>query len=303
MPRKPPAAKQPKPKAQRRGCGWWLVVSIAVLFGCSLIFGVTTSIGRQMGILPTLAPTATKSPTATATPAPPTATPAPPTATAVPPTAIPVEVRSGPTLPSLALATAAPEPTAAPPTVTPVPPTATTVPPTATAVPATATPVPATATPLPIPTGPVANSNANLREGPGTEYAVVGGAVAGQVLEPVGRNSAGDWLQLASGAWIAVALVDNAPAELPVTAVAATLPGGNPTPAPAGAPTPSWRKSVNGIEFASDCPCDAGDSLNCPMFGIDMDAQACYLRCMEMVGRDVHRLDNDKDGTACEFSW
>lgn len=132
---------------------------------------------------------------------------------------------------------------------------------------------------------------------------IIGSAAAGQVMEPVGQNSAGDWLQLASGAWIAAALVDNAPGGLPVTAAPAFLPGGNPTPAPASAPTASWRTTVNGIEFASDCPCDQGDVMNCTDFAIPKDGQACFLRCAELVGGDVHGLDRDKDGTACEWKY
>ncbi|MBP8292562.1 MAG: DUF4236 domain-containing protein [Caldilineaceae bacterium] len=174
---------------------------------------------------------------------------------------------------------------------------------TATPAPPTATAVPATATPAPAPIGSVANDIANLREGPGTDYPAIGSAAAGQVVEPVGQNSAGDWLQLASGAWIAAALVDNVPGGLPVTAAPAFLPGGNPTPAPASAPTPSWRTTVNGIEFASDCPCDQGDVLNCPDFAIPKDAQACFMRCASLVGGDVHGLDRDKDGTACEWKY
>jgi hypothetical protein len=162
------------------------------------------------------------------------------------------------------------------------------------------------------PAGPATNTDANLREGPGTDYPVIGSTVSGQALEPVGRNSAGDWLQLASGAWIAAALVTNPPTDLPVTAVAAVLPGGNPTPSPPvaepveaepAAPTPSWRKTVNGIEFASDCPCDQGNILNCGDFGISISAQACYLRCMDLVGFDVHDMDRDNDGSACEWDY
>lgn len=74
------------------------------------------------------------------------------------------------------------------------------------------------------PTGMAANTNANLREGPGTDYPIVGSTVTGQALEPIGRNSAGDWLQLATGAWIAATLVNNLPADLPVIAVAPVAP-------------------------------------------------------------------------------
>jgi hypothetical protein len=54
--------------------------------------------------------------------------------------------------------------------------------------------------------------SANLRAGPGTNYAVVGSAAARQVIEPMGRNAAGDWLQIQSAAgeaWIAAFLVEN----------------------------------------------------------------------------------------------
>lgn len=63
---------------------------------------------------------------------------------------------------------------------------------------------------------PAANRNANLRGGPGTNYPVVGGVSAGDALDVVARNPAGDWLQLRNGNWIAAFLVDNAPADLPV---------------------------------------------------------------------------------------
>lgn len=67
---------------------------------------------------------------------------------------------------------------------------------------------------------PVAAADANLRAGPGTDYPIRGGVVAGDPLAVVATNANGDWLQLArpdgSRAWIAAFLVANAPADLPV---------------------------------------------------------------------------------------
>ena len=80
-----------------------------------------------------------------------------------------------------------------------------------------------------------ANSNANLRGGPGTGYAVVGAIQAGDALEITARNASGDWLQLASGTWIAAFLVDNAPATGDLS-VAEEIPP-LPTPAPSAAET------------------------------------------------------------------
>ena len=50
----------------------------------------------------------------------------------------------------------------------------------------------------------------------------------------------------------------------------------------------------------SDCPCDQGDTLNCRDFA-PFDAQSCHLRCLQLVGQDVHGLDRDSDGNACEW--
>lgn len=81
------------------------------------------------------------------------------------------------------------------------------------------TEVPAQAVPQQTPTPfdmPTANSAANLRAGPGTEYAKMGTVEAGQPIWIISQNSKGDWLQLRTGVWIAASLVNNAPAALPV---------------------------------------------------------------------------------------
>lgn len=70
-----------------------------------------------------------------------------------------------------------------------------------------------------------ANRAANLRSGPGTTFTLVGTVQAGQALQVVGRNPAGDWLQLQSGEWIAAFLVNRVAVGLPVI-------GEEPTPLP-----------------------------------------------------------------------
>lgn len=47
------------------------------------------------------------------------------------------------------------------------------------------------------------------------------------------------------------------------------------------------------------CPCHA-DLRNCGDFTTQAAAQACYDYCMVQVGYDVHHLDSDGDGEACE---
>jgi hypothetical protein len=103
------------------------------------------------------------------------------------------------------------------------------------------TTAPAT-TSVPVATGPTVNTEANLRAGPGTDFAVVGTAAAGDVLDVVGQNIDGTWLVLANGAWVAAFLVDNAPTGLPVVEPTATPAPAAPAPdilTPTVTPTPT----------------------------------------------------------------
>jgi hypothetical protein len=123
-------------------------------------------------------------------------------------------------------------------------------PPSGTATTTSTTPIttttPATA-PVSAPTtnGATANAISNLREGPGTDYAIVGSIDPGAALDVVGQNTDGTWLALADGTWIAAFLVNNAPTALPIVeATAAPLPTPTatevltPTAIPTVTPTP-----------------------------------------------------------------
>jgi uncharacterized protein YraI len=145
-----------------------------------------------------------------------------------------------------------PTPTAVPPTPvpSPIPPSPTTAPTaTPTTEPPTATPEPPTITPTPELQQPraIADSDVNLRGGPGKAYPVVGKLLAGQEIEILGRNASGDWWQLAwpggKQAWVAgtvvqilgpidtVAVAKNIPAP-PVQPTAAPRPTAAPTAPP-----------------------------------------------------------------------
>ncbi len=161
------------------------------------------------------APTA--APTATPSPVPPTDTPAPATATPEPPTA--------------------------------EPPTETATAPAATAEPPTAAPTEAPANPR-----VVANTNANVRSGPGRGYPVIGSLRTGQEVEVSARNANGDWWRITwngqAQAWVSgttvrlqgqidtVKVANNIPALPPTntprpTTPPAEQPPANPPPAPA----------------------------------------------------------------------
>ncbi len=63
--------------------------------------------------------------------------------------------------------------------------------------------------------------------------------------------------------------------------------------APAPEPAPSGGGAV--------CDC-SGNIYNCGDFGGHDEAQACYQYCLSAVGYDVHGLDGDSDGSACEVT-
>lgn len=47
------------------------------------------------------------------------------------------------------------------------------------------------------------------------------------------------------------------------------------------------------------CSC-SGDTLNCGDFSSHSSAQACFNYCISQGRGDIHRLDGNNDGTACE---
>lgn len=145
------------------------------------------------------------------------------------------------------------------------------------------------------------NTTANVRTGPGPEFAVSGGAIVGTPLTVFGRNGSGTWLQIRlpdrSGGWIYAPLVD---VNVPVSTV--PVPDEIPTPpvVPTAIPTPpvSVPTTVPTSPPPAVCNC-SGNIYNCSDFNTHAAAQACFEYCGG-VNHDVHRLDGDNDGIACE---
>ena len=54
------------------------------------------------------------------------------------------------------------------------------------------------------------------------------------------------------------------------------------------------------LEPPKVCSC-SGNIYNCADFKTQYQAQQCYLYCLGQRGRDIHRLDGDNDGQACEW--
>ena len=65
-----------------------------------------------------------------------------------------------------------------------------------------------------------------------------------------------------------------------------------------GSAVPVTAEDPAGPLGGADCDC-SGNNLNCGDFSTHADAQACFQTCGG-VSNDVHRLDGDKDGSACE---
>ncbi len=82
-------------------------------------------------------------------------------------------------------------------------------------------------------TKPRTNRGANLRSGPGTEYAVAGYMPAGTEVEMVGKTANGGWFKLSDDRWIAAFLVDNVP-TLPTVITSVPHAPATPTATPTG---------------------------------------------------------------------
>ena len=75
-------------------------------------------------------------------------------------------------------------------------------------------------TPTPAPTyiEVIVNDAANLRAGPGTDFAIVGKAASGATVQITGQSEDGEWYKLADSAWIAAFLVEPPLAPPPIVA-------------------------------------------------------------------------------------
>jgi hypothetical protein len=105
-----------------------------------------------------------------------------------------------------------------------------------------------TATPVPTPALATALQRSNLRDGPSVEFAIVGSVGAGDGLDIVATDVSGTWYQLSTGSWIAGFLVDNPPADLPLSE-GASAPAPNATTLGSQADT-AYRQQMLGYVLA-----------------------------------------------------
>ena len=78
------------------------------------------------------------------------------------------------------------------------------------------------------------------------------------------------------------------------------------TPTPTATHQPPPPPTNTPIPTATNQPPPAGcsiclyDAYNCSDFSTQASAQSCHDYCFAVVGYDVHRLDQNNDGVACE---
>ncbi|MBX3049930.1 MAG: SH3 domain-containing protein [Caldilineaceae bacterium] len=200
------------------------------------------------------------------------------------------------------------------PTDTPAPPTDTPVPPTP--IPAEPTPVP-TDTPPPAARMTITNQVANVRSGPGTNYAVIGSVNQGMQFDVTGKNPAGDWFQFCcvngEVGWMfsqlatlenaqLVAVVADIPAPPPTAVPAPVVPTNTPVPAPPpAAANPCANIGGDGCKFrVTGGPAfgnNGGGELKLQLFfmhsGVDGgQPQGSYFIALEKDGQRVPVSDS-----------
>lgn len=84
------------------------------------------------------------------------------------------------------------------------------------------------------------------------------------------------------------------------TATATATETQTPTPTQTATATQTQTPTATATQpVGGPCPCNA-DTLNCSDFDTQPEAQACFDWCISQGAGDIHRLDFDNDGEACE---
>lgn len=83
----------------------------------------------------------------------------------------------------------------------------------------------------------------------------------------------------------------------PVIPTPITIPGSENTPIPS--PTYIFIMPTQQTGSGVSCSCQA-DTLNCADFPTDQEAQNCMEYCISVGSGDIHNLDGDSNGLACD---
>lgn len=172
------------------------------------------------------------------------------------------------------------------------------VPPVVTALPAfDAAPATPTMTPAPI----------QLYRAPDPATAIDGATALRTGMDIVARDTTGTWFLLIDGLWVRAGDVSNPPSQLPLV-----VPTITPTPTNTGTPTPTSIPEATATPLPTATPtptpldfpvCDCSPNTYACVthnFTVRAQAQACFEYCFRITGLDVHNLDPDGNGIACQ---
>lgn len=84
-----------------------------------------------------------------------------------------------------------------------------------------------------------------------------------------------------------------------ITLTLTLLPTNTPLPTDTAIPTFTVVVIIPTLQPVAACPC-TGDTLNCSDFSSQSSAQACMAYCISQGAGDIHNLDGDANGLACE---
>jgi len=103
-------------------------------------------------------------------------------------------------------------------------------------------------------------------------------------------------------AWVYLPLLRSNPRPAPTSTRTGTpRSGSTPTPTATTRPRPTATPSPTRRPTQPPAPYTCSyDRYNCSDFSTQAAAQACYNYCMSLGYGDIHRLDGDNDGIACE---
>lgn len=164
-----------------------------------------------------------------------------------------------------------------------------------------------------------------IYHGTSAQADTLGHVSAGQMVVVYGLSSDLNWvyISLDTYGWLPASVVQLAggisQTRLPIIPVANTAPPGLPATDIAGTITAVELSPLTAVPLAypplpppflplpqttpnsaqEECSC-ASNRYNCGHFATHDEAQACFNRCMILVGKDVYELDGDNDGLACE---
>ena len=147
----------------------------------------------------------------------------------------------------------------------------------------------ASATPVVV-AGCVTADKLNVRAGPGTTYQVVGYLSRDDCVIFVEKNTDGSWVRFSTG-WVSARYISATGSTVSISDL----------PVSRSYKSPSGNAQPSGNVQRAVCACSS-NIYDCKDFPSQEAAQACYQYCLSVTGEDVHWLDDDGDGIACEYN-